>query len=62
MGFRPGLVDVSDAAILQTLARHGAEFVLRDVQPAAMLRGKAEVQATDEFAGLAACPESRCVA
>ena len=41
--------EVSDAAPVQALARHGTEFVLRDVQPAPVFRRVAELDATNQL-------------
>ena len=45
--------EVADAAPPQALARHRTEFVLRDVQPAAVLRRVAELDATNQVPGSA---------
>ena len=42
---------VPDATPVQALARHGAELILRDVQPAAVFRRVAELDATNQLPG-----------
>ena len=41
--------DVADATAAHALARHRAQFVLRDVQPAPVFRRVAELDATNQF-------------
>ena len=43
--------DVAEAATGHALARHGAEFVLGDVEPAPMLGGVAELDAANQLPG-----------